>query len=158
MRSRFCTREWAALAAGFVVLSALAPRAQAQGAASGSVQISPNPTDFVAAAMRAIGAVDGGAAGPLWDADSPVLKGLEPRDSFTQTAAQRTAADGQVQNLQWTSINRIHAPAPQGKLPAGDYVTVGLLGLNKSQKAVFEEVSFVLDKDNVWRLVGISER
>jgi hypothetical protein len=152
---------WFALAAPALAQSSPAAGQASAGPRPGApapVSVSPNPTEFVVAAIRAIGAIDQGAAGALWDNASSAMKGLETRDVFTQTAAARTAVDGEVRNLQWASLNRIHAPAPQGKLPAGDYVTVGLIGVNKAQKVVFEEVSFVLDKDSVWRLVGISER
>jgi hypothetical protein len=52
---------------------------------------------------------------------------------------------------------RIQMAQQQGQLPAGQYLTVNLVGLNNDNKAVVETVSFVLDGDQRWRLVGFTE-
>lgn len=152
-RSMFCTSGLLALS---LAASALPGSAQAQSAPPATVQIAPNPADFATTALRIAQAVEAGGAAQLWDSSSPALRGLVPRDQFVAIAQQRKATFGALQNVEWRSILRANILQPQGQLPAGEYVTVNFAGVGKNGKIVTETISFILDGDRNWRLVGIN--
>jgi hypothetical protein len=130
---------------------AAAPAQQSQ-----QVQISPNPLEFTAVSLRILAATDAGSSGQIWDNASPVMKTIVTRDQFIKTIQQRITQNGLVRNRAWRSIMRVQMAQPQGQLPSGNYLTVNFGGLNKDGKGVVETVSFVLDGDQQWRVVGIT--
>ncbi len=145
-------------AASLVMLVAQGAPAAAQQAAPApqAYALAPNPADFALTALRIVQVVDGGDAQQIWDTASPVLKQLVSRDQFAATARLRFASHGALQNLQWRSIARATLTEQQGQLQPGEYLSVNFVGLNKDRKAVVETVSFILDADQTWRLVGLS--
>ena len=108
------------------------------------------------AALRIAQAVEGGGAEQIWDTASAVLKRLLPRDQFAAAARVRLATHGVLKNLQWQSIIRTSIAQQQGQIQPGEYLSVRFVALNKDRKTVVETVSFILDADQTWRLVGLS--
>lgn len=142
---------------GLIAFATPGVTAQAQPAAQPlPMALVPNPAEFGIAALRIAQAVEGGAADQVWDTASPVLKRLVPRDQFAATARARLAGNGALQNLQWRSFARLTITQQQGQLQPGEYLSVNFAGINKDRKAVVETVSFFLDSDQTWRLVGLS--
>lgn len=143
------------LAALSLAALALPGSAQAQSAPPEAAQIAPNPADFATTALRIVQALEAGGAAQLWDSSSPALRGLVPRAQFDAIAQQRKATYGALQNVEWRSIVRSNVLKAQGQLPAGEYVTVNFAGVGKNGKVVTETISFILDSDRNWRLIGI---
>lgn len=128
----------------------------ARPAATLPPEIAPNPASFAAAALNIVRASESGQAAQLWDGGSPILKRLVPRDQFIATARQRAATYGAVQNLGWRSIVRLTVTQPQAQFPAGEYLSVNFVGLSQAKRQVTVTVTFVVDADRTWRLVGIN--
>lgn len=154
-----CSALLVAAALALPTSSAFAQQAPAAAPAPQAAALSgPNPTEFLAAAARIVVAVEQGAGGQIWDTSSPVLKKTVARDEFVRVAKERVTANGALQGLDWRDIQRSQLPAQQGLLPPGQYISVNLLGLTKDRKVAVETVSFYLDADRTWRLVGVSLR
>ena len=143
------------LAAPFVIAS-MTCAANAQ-TPSPSSQVSPSPTEFVEIAILIARALDLGQAGQIWDNASPVMKTIVSRDQFANVAQQRRATRGALSDLTWRSVIRVQMQQPQGQLPAGNYLTVNIVGINQDGRPIVETVSFMLDDDQNWRLIGISQ-
>lgn len=128
------------------------PQAAAQNAAT----LSPNPNDFVSTAFRIAMAVEQDQSAPIWDNASSVMKTIAGRDQFVNTLRQKVASNGPLKSFTWRSVMRVQMQQQQGQLPAGQYLTVNFVGINKSNQAVAETVSFILEGDQKWRLVGLT--
>ncbi len=115
---------------------------------------SPNPGQFADVAMQLARAIDANQAVQIWDSASPVMKQATPRDRFAATVKQRLALNGQIQGRDWYSISRATIAAGKPSVPAGEYLTVALAGVNKNGAVIRETISFILDADKVWRLAG----
>jgi hypothetical protein len=145
------------VAGALAVAPGFAATTNAPKQAAPKVEVSPDPLELVVVAMRIAAALEQGQAPAIWDNASPVMKTISSKDQFNATSRQRQAINGPLKNLTWRSIMRIQMAQQQGQLPAGQYLTVNLVGLNNDNKAVVETVSFVLDGDQRWRLVGFTE-
>jgi hypothetical protein len=154
--------HWGAILAATALILPFSPASaqQARPVASSqqAQQLGVNPADFLAAASRIAVAVEQGAGAQIWDTSSPVLKKTVARDEFVRVAKLRMTANGPLQSLDWRDIQRSQLTAPQGALPPGEFISVNFVGLTKDRKAVVETVSFYLDSDRTWRLVGVSVR
>jgi len=149
-----------AVAAGLLFCSAAAPQpllAQAgQPAQAQPVSVVPNPLDFATAALQIVRAMEQGSAAQIWDASSSTLKRLIPRQDFVAAQQRMNMTLGLLQNRSWRSVERTSLTQPQGQLPAGEFLTVKMVGVGKEGKQVRETVSFILDSDQSWRLIGIA--
>jgi len=121
-----------------------------------AINLSPDPAEFAKIALLIVNAVTHGGAPQVWDASSPVMKTIVSRDLFVQSMQQRTASAGELKNLTWRSIIRVQMAQPQGQLPAGSYLSVAVSGVGSNNQQVVQTVSFHLDDDQRWRLIGIS--
>lgn len=129
------------------------PQAAQQGPA-GKVQEDLNPKEFVDAAFNLIDSINAGQAGSIWDAASPVLKAAQQREPFIAAMRQRTATHGPLTSRRWRAVTRMIQDKATPQLPAGEYLTVAFIGLDKAGAVVSGTVSFRLEKDSVWRLAG----
>ncbi len=136
------------------VISALIAITLLGSASAAAAQTAPNPTQFLDVAMQLARAVDANQALQIWESASPVMKRATPRDRFVATVNQRLSLNGRIQGRDWSSISRVKIPAGASGLPAGEYLTVALAGVNKNGVAIRESISFVLDGDKMWRLAG----
>jgi hypothetical protein len=147
----------AALATATSTVAVAAPAPKPVAVAAEQIQLVPNPADFALAALRIVAGADQGQAAQIWDSASSVMKMIVSRDQFVQVAVQRHSASNGLHDLAWRSVIRVSMQQPQGQLPAGNYLSVGVVGFRKDGKAAVETVSFVLDGDQKWRLVGLTE-
>lgn len=154
--NKFSLMSAFALLLGSAVQSHAAAAAAAPVRPASPAPISPNPVELVAVAERVLSALDHGSGALIWDAASPVLKTIVARDQFARTAQQRVAVNGTTQGRAWRSIMRVAMTQPQGQLPSGSYLTVNFGGTSRTGKAIVETVSFLLDGDQQWRVVGVT--
>lgn len=124
---------------------------------------------FVAVAARVLEALDNGAAGPVYDAASVVMKQAIGRDAFVAEIAGRRASAGAISSRDWARIERLHVMAPPAvpaagpsgadaqppaALPPGDYITI--IAIARAANGVrVEQISFHRDEDSQWRLAGV---
>lgn len=155
-QSRIVLGSYVAIAALAAVAVAPAQAAPAGTAAPGAVSLSPNPSDFVSTALRIAVAVEQGQSAAIWDNSSTVMKTIAGRDQFVNTLRQKILANGALRGFTWRSVMRVQLPQQQGQLPAGQYLTVNFVGINKGNQPVAETISFILDGDQKWRLVGLT--
>jgi hypothetical protein len=117
-------------------------------------QGAPDPTQFTQLAMRVTEMVDNGQAVAVWDSSSPVMKSVTKRDQFASITSQRRQAHGAIRNRVWEAVIQQTLPQAVQGIPAGRYLTVIFLGTNAQGRGVKEQISFVYDSDNNWRVVG----
>jgi hypothetical protein len=117
-------------------------------------QVAPDPTQFVQLALQVTEMVDKGQTAAVWDSSSMIMRSSTKRDQFTQITEQRRKIQGQIRNRQWEAIVQQIVAKPMQGVPAGRYLTVVVAGTNGAGVYVKEQVSFSLDTDNMWRIVG----
>lgn len=139
---------FAAAPAAVFAQTAPQPQAQRQQAPRGM-----DPRQLIDAATQVIQAIEANQAGPIWDTSSPAMKAVTTRAQFISAMQQRNATNGILANREWYSIARTRA-APGTKVPQGDYFTVGFVGNTQAGLVLRSTVSFHLDTDSTWRLIG----
>jgi hypothetical protein len=123
-------------------------------AAPTAAQTIPEPGQILGAAVQTVQALDQNQAGQIWDGASPVMKNSVSKDRFIALVAQRQAQNGRIQGREWQSVNRLHVTTAKPNVPVGEYLSITFTGINKNRSISHESVSFTLDADKVWRLVG----
>ena len=157
MQNRLISYSFAAVAT--LLFPVLSVAAQETAPAASPTRVAPFSADeFAVWAVGTLVAIDRDGSGPVYDAASAVMKRAVTRDAFIAAMTQRRTADGVAVSREWVRIERLRvdAPASATQSPAGDYVTVYSLARNAQNAAHVEQVSFRLDEDNRWRLVGVT--
>jgi Protein of unknown function (DUF4019) len=117
-------------------------------------QQAPDPNQFVQMALQVTDMIDKGQSGSIWDSSSLIMKSTTKRDQFVSVTEQRRKQQIKINNRQWESVlQQSVAQGVQG-VPPGRYLTVIFIGTNTVGQGVKEQVSFALDGDNMWRVVG----
>lgn len=137
-----------------LLCASLNPALAAQEAQPRQTQQDLDPKEFVDAAWNLIDAIDAGQAGSIWDGASPVLKASQQRDRFIAVMRQRTAANGPLSSRRWRAITRTIQEKATPQMPAGEYLSVAFIGINKAGAIVHGTVSFRVEKDSRWKLAG----
>lgn len=130
-------------------LTALHQPAQAMQA---QAYLSPN--QYHQAATGITTAIDRYEMARVWSSASPVMKASITEEQFISGTAQKRAQLGSIANRDWTSVMRVPISQQQGGLPAGQYVSVRFATTGTNGRTLEEVISFRLDDDNQWRLVG----
>jgi Protein of unknown function (DUF4019) len=117
-------------------------------------QAAPDPNQFVTLAFQVTDMIDKGQSGSIWDSSSLVMKAATKRDQFVAITEQRRKQQAKITNRQWESVLLQSVASGVQGVPSGRYMTVILIGTNSAGQGVKEQVSFSLDSDNMWRVVG----
>ena len=114
------------------------------------------PNTYVEAGMIVVSAIDRYEMAGVWEAASPVMKGSVPQERFIANIAQKRALLGAIRSREWLSVMKLPVTAQNGGLPPGQYVSVRFATTGANGRTMEEVISFRLDDDAQWRLVGYS--
>lgn len=122
-----------------------------------------NPNTFVNAAQAALNDVSQGKAADIWKEASAQMKKLDKQSTFVKNSAERYKELGPAQQRVWVAVNRLILPKPAKdakgpQAPAGQYVNVTFLSQFANNRSGFERVTYFLDTDNQWRVMGFALR
>ena len=114
-----------------------------------------SPVDVVGMGAQVLQQMDGGQTAGIWDNASDVLKAQVSKEQFAEQSNARkrgfTASGGRV----WVTVSRNRFPqaAPPAP-PTGLYANVLFVTPGTAGESLSELVSFRLESDNRWRIVG----
>jgi Protein of unknown function (DUF4019) len=117
-------------------------------------QVAPDANQFIQLAYQVTDMIEKGQSGPVWDSSSAIMKASTKRDQFVAVTEQRRKVHGQIRNRAWESVLQQVMTQAAGGIPKGRYLTVIVVGTNGAGNGVREQISFSLDSDNNWRIVG----
>ena len=137
------------LGLGTLTTASLAPAPQAQAQGQNN-----SPNAYIDAGLAIVAAIDRYEMGAVWQSASAIMKSSVPEDRFIGNIAQKRAQLGTIRSRDWTSVMKVPIAAPEGALPAGNYVSVRFATAGNNGKVMEEVISFRLDDDGQWRLVG----
>lgn len=114
-----------------------------------------SPVDVVGMGTQVLQQMDGGQTGVIWDNASAVLKAQVSKEQFTEQSNARKRGFTANGDRAWVTVSRNRFPeaAPPAP-PAGLYANVVFVTPGAAGEAMSELVSFRLEKDNRWRVVG----
>ena len=114
-----------------------------------------DPNSIVIAGLQVAKQIDEGRQADVWEAASPVMKKLSPKAQFIDLVAKSRQSLGVAATTErvWLDVSRRES-AGTPELPTGLYVNVAYRITFKGGKSARELVSFRLDEDKVWRVVG----
>lgn len=122
-------------------------------------------TQMAQAALQVAQMVDAGKVGDVWDAASPVAKGVVGRDVFVQSVNADRAKVGKLVERKLAGITRSFSDGKtagaKGAIasPAGYYINVNFATRFANEKQPIRElISFHLDQDKTWRVSGYTLR
>ncbi|ALN61276.1 peptidase [Lysobacter antibioticus] len=151
-----------------LALSAAAWGAQAQGrtvAKPGATSVPvayasryapADPAQLRDAAMRVAAAMDEGKIAEMWANASKSMQAKFKKKDFVKQVGEMRKKLGPAAGRSWIVIHREISTG--GNLPAGQYASVEFELALSGSAAVKEVVSFTLDADGMWRLVGYTIR
>ncbi|BAN27182.1 DUF4019 domain-containing protein [Caballeronia insecticola] len=109
-------------------------------------------------ALTIVKSIDQGKAPQVWDAASPIAKGIISRDAFVQKVSHDRAVLGEPGMRMPMGIRHFRYQST-GNLPAGAYINVTFeTQFAQAKQSALELVTFFLDSDNIWRFAGYSVR
>ncbi|MFM2325383.1 MAG: hypothetical protein RL244_2262 [Pseudomonadota bacterium] len=122
-----------------------------------------DPNTFVNAAQAALNDMSQGKAEDIWKEASAEMKKIDKRSAFVKNSAERYKDVGPAQQRVWVAINRLVMPQPAKDAkgpqpPAGQYVNVTFLSQFANNRSGFERVTYFLDPDGQWRVMGFALR
>ena len=116
--------------------------------------VSEQDAILLTAARQAAQMADQGKFGAMWDGASIVAKKAVGRDPFIQHMEQNRRQLGPIVARNKGSISRVKY-GQGAQVPAGLYVNISFpTRFAHADQIIRELVSFRLDEDKVWRLVG----
>lgn len=116
-----------------------------------------DPARIVDAGFRVGQMIDEARLGDLWDGASPVTRQRLSRQAFADGVSRARADLGAPRARHWVSVAR-SVTAGGGELASGRYVSVQYETTFSSGRVAHELVSFRLDEDQTWRVVGYAVR
>ena len=112
------------------------------------------PNIYLQAALGIANAIDRYEMASVWDNASPVMKASTSQQNFIANAAQSRAQLGSIRSRDWLAVMRVPIQANEGNLPQGQYVSVRFTTTGSTGRVMEEVISFRLDSDNQWRMIG----
>ncbi|MGI4777469.1 MAG: DUF4019 domain-containing protein [Janthinobacterium lividum] len=134
-------------------VAALASSALVFDAAAAEQDMSP--ADVVGMGAQVLQMIDAGQAENVWDNASPILKAQVSRQQFNGKSNDQRKAFAASGGRLWLNVSRNRFPqaAPPAP-PAGLYANVVFLTPGSAGETLSELISFRLESDNRWRVVG----
>jgi len=115
-----------------------------------------DPAQLRDVALRAAAAMDEGKIADMWANASKSMQAKVKKKEFIKKVGEMRKKIGPPAGRSWVSIHREISTG--SNLPAGQYASVEFELALSSGAAVKELVSFTLDADGIWRLVGYTIR
>jgi len=147
-----------------LALAMLAFGANAQGRianTAAAAYVSPyapvDPSKMSDAAMRVAASIDRGGMADMWDGASKAMQSRVKKKDFVERIGELRKKLGPVVGRSWIVVHREKGGAGT-TLPAGQYASVEFELAAASGVKAKELVSFTLDADGVWRVVGYTLR
>ena len=114
-----------------------------------------SPVDVVGMGTQVLQQMDGGQTGGIWDNASAVLKAQVSKEQFTEQSNTRKRGFTASGDRVWVTVSRNRFPqaAPPAP-PAGLYANVVFVTPGSAGDSMSELISFRLENDNRWRVVG----
>ena len=114
-----------------------------------------SPADVVGMGTQVLQEIDGGQVAAVWENASPILKAQVSRDLFSGQTSDRRRGFSAGGDRVWVTVSRNRFPqaAPPAP-PAGLYANVLFVTPGTGGESLSELVSFRLESDNRWRIVG----
>lgn len=114
-----------------------------------------SPADVVGVATQVLQQIDSGQGGWVWDNASQVLKAQVSKEQFDGRSIERRRGFTAAGERFWVTVSRnIFPQAAPPAPPAGVYANVVFMTPGASGDSLSELVSFRLESDNKWRIVG----
>jgi hypothetical protein len=105
------------------------------------------------AALQVAQLVDRDQIGPIWDGASPIARQFTGRDAFVQGVRAQRAAAGPPLSRNAVAVSYSRSDGRQ--FPPGLFANVAITTrFSNTSQPVRELVSFHLDSDQTWRVVG----
>lgn len=115
-----------------------------------------DPSQLRDAAMRIAASMDEGKFADMWTSASKSMQGRIKKKEFVKRTGEMRKKLGPAVGRSWIVIHR--EIGGSAGLPAGQYASVEFELAPANGAPVKELVSFTLDADGVWRLVGYAVR
>lgn len=112
------------------------------------------PGNFLQAATVISEAIDRYEVSVVWDASSSIMKTKIPKDQFMASVAQKRSLLGSIQHRDWMAIMRVPLASEENGLPAGQYMSIRFATRGTTGQVMQEVISFRLESNNQWKLVG----
>lgn len=114
-----------------------------------------SPADVVGMGVQVLQEIDIGQAANVWENASPLLKSQVARDLFSGQTSERRRGFSAGGDRVWVTVSRNRFPqaAPPAP-PAGLYANVLFVTPGTAGESLSELVSFRLESDDRWRIVG----
>jgi hypothetical protein len=107
--------------------------------------------ETIAATGKWLGLLDAGKAGAAWDISSSYLKSVVSRQKWVTEINAARKPFGKLKQRTPTRFARSHS---MPGAPDGDYSFIELESVFLNGKQATEHVTWMLDKDEVWRVSG----
>ena len=101
--------------------------------------------------------IDASHGGALWDNAAPFVKAKFERPQFITQLQQQRQSYGAVTSRGWASVTRLQFTNSHD-VPDGLYANVDYASHTADGQTVFELVSFRLEPDGQWHLIGYNAR
>ena len=113
------------------------------------------PADVIGMGTQVLRQIDVGQVGSVWDNASSVMKAQVSKEQFGGQSLARRRGFIAVGDREWASVSRNQfKSAPPPAPPAGFYANVLFVTPGSTGESLSELVSFRLEPDNRWRIVG----
>lgn len=113
-----------------------------------------DPNSVVNAGVQVTKMIDESRYAEVWDGASAVMKKTVAKETFVGSIGKTRQALGAAATRRvWTEVSRRESTGTP-ELPAGAYMNVAYRTTLANNKVVRELVSFRLDDDKTWRVVG----
>ncbi|WP_250516588.1 DUF4019 domain-containing protein [Caballeronia sp. INDeC2] len=114
--------------------------------------------DIARVASAIVKLIDENKAGDVWNQASPIAKKIIARDDFMKKIARDRSPLGPP-GLRMPMGVKHYRYDGTGNMPAGAYINVLFdTQFSQASQSARENVTFILDSDQVWRFVGYSLR
>ncbi|CAI8884047.1 MULTISPECIES: DUF4019 domain-containing protein [Burkholderia] len=101
--------------------------------------------------------LDAGEYGAVWTDAAPFVKARFKQDQFAAQMQQTRQSVGAVSHRGWAQVTRIRYERTTG-MPDGLYANVDYATTLTSGTTMFEKLSFRLEPDGRWHLIGYVSR